>query len=420
MAAWAGSQCANRTGRGRWVALVALVACGGAAAANGPVTTDEPGSFPAAFAARSYAPGETATLALWARAPQVTVRFYRVGPEKKRAPRDDVLLGVPAGPARTVAWHKMLQLRIPPGPSGLYFARLSTKDGRLGYAVYVLRPRHLGKSRVAIIEPTNTWQAYNFRDVDGNGIGDTWYADPYYNGVDLTRPFLDHGVPPHFRHYDLGFLRWFARSGHKADFLSDDDLEHMSGKELARLYDLVVFPGHEEYVSTGTWNAIQQYRNLGGNLAFLSANDFFYRVDLRGTRIYRTGRWKDVGRSDAALIGGGYVGWFDNTYKNEPYVVTGARAAPWLFRGTGLSNGSTFGVYGIEINQRTSASPPHTLVLAQAKNLFGKGRSAQMTYYETPAGAKVFSAGAINFGGTAEYPGVSRLLANLWHRLSRP
>ena len=125
----------------------------------------------------------------------------------------------------------------------------------------------------------------------------------------------------------------------------------MSGTELAKLYDLVVFPGHEEYVTTRTWNAIQQYRNLGGNLAFLSANDFFYRVDPRGTRIYRTGRWSDVGRSDAALIGGGYVGWFDNTYKNEPYVVTGARSAPWLFHGTGLANGSSFGSYGIEINQ---------------------------------------------------------------------
>ena len=37
-------------------------------------------------------------------------------------------------------------------------------------------------------------------------------------------------------------------------------------------------------MATRTWDAIQQYRNLGGNLAFLSANDFFYRIDLRGTR----------------------------------------------------------------------------------------------------------------------------------------
>jgi hypothetical protein len=396
------------------------VACAGAAAAQGPVTTDEPGSFPAAFAARSYAPGDTASLTLWARAPRVTVRFFHVGPNLKRVRGYDQLVGVPVGAARTVPYRKTLALRVPSGPSGLYYAELTTADGRLGYAPYVLHPRRLGQSRIAVIEPTNTWEAYNFRDVDGNGIGDTWYADPSYNGVDLTRPFLDKGVPPHFRQYDLGFLQWFARTGRKADFLSDDDLERMTGRQLAKLYDLVVFPGHEEYATTSTWNAIQAYRNLGGNLAFLSANDFFYRVELRGHRIFRTGRWEDVGRSDAALIGGGYVGWFDNTWKNEPYVVTGAKAAPWLFRGTGLSNGSSFGVYGIEINQRTSASPPHTLVLAQAKNLFGPGRSAQMTYYQTPRGAKVFSAGAINFGGTAEWPGVSRLLDNLWRRLSRP
>jgi hypothetical protein len=397
-----------------------LAVVGSAAAAQGPVTSDEPGSFPAAFSARSYAPGDTASLTLWAKAPRVTVRFYRVGPNQKRVARYDELVGAAAGPARTVAWRRVLALRIPTGPSGLYYAQLTTRDGRLGYAPYVLRPLRLGASRIAVIEPTNTWQAYNFRDVDGNGVGDTWYADPSYNGVDLTRPFLDRGVPPHFRQYDLGFLQWFAGTHRSADFLSDDDLERMSGAELAKLYDLVVFPGHEEYATTGTWNAIQAYRNLGGNLAFLSANDLFYRVEKRGTRIYRTGRWKDVGRSDAALIGGGYVGWFDNTYKNEPYVVTGVKKAPWLFRGTGLTNGSSFGSYGIEINQWTGASPPHTLVLAEAKNLFGPGRSAQMTYYQTPRGAKVFSAGAINFGGSARWPVVSRLLDNLWRRLASP
>ena len=59
-------------------------------------------------------------------------------------------------------------------------------------------------------------------------------------------------------------------------------------------------------------------------------------------------------------------------------------------------------------------------MLAEAKNLFGPGRSAQMTYYQTRKGAKVFSAGAINFGGSAEWPIVSRLLDNLWRRLSTP
>ena len=41
-------------------------------------------------------------------------------------------------------------------------------------------------------------------------------------------------------------------------------------------------------------------------------------------------------------------------------------------------------------------------------------------YYQLPIGAKVFDAGAMNFGGTAELPPVRQLLENLWNRLSRP
>ena len=59
-------------------------------------------------------------------------------------------------------------------------------------------------------------------------------------------------------------------------------------------------------------------------------------------------------------------------------------------------------------------------MLAQIKNTFGKGKSAEMTYYTTRKGAKVFSAGAINFGGSAQLPVVSQLLTNLWRQLRRP
>ena len=386
-------------------------------AAPAPATTDEPGSLPAAFRQRSYAPGAAAELVLWRRTPRVTLRLYRIGAKGTR--RNDVLPGTPVGPPRTVRWRRVLTVAVPRRRSGLYFERL-TGPGLVGYAPFVLRPARLGTSRVAVIEPTNTWQAYNFRDVDGDGVGDTWYADPSYNGVDLTRPFLRRGVPPHFRAYDLGFLRWLARSGHRVDFLSDDDLDRLSARQLARLYDLIVFPGHEEYVTEHVWDAVERYRDLGGNLAFLSANDFFYRVEPRGSRIYRTGRWRDVGRSESALIGETYVGWFMNRYKNRPYAVEGGSAAAWLYRGTGLHDGDTFGSYGIEISAKDSRSPRGTVVLAEARNLFGPGRSAQMTYYRTRTGAQVFSAGVINFGGSAEWPAVSRMLENLWRRLSRP
>ena len=101
-----------------------------------------------------------------------------------------------------------------------------------------------------------------------------------------------------------------------------------------------------------------------------------------------------------------------------------ATTAPWLWEGTGLTDGSTFGQavggYGIEIDATTPDSPPGTLVLADIPDLYGPGLTAQMTYYETAAGAKVFAAGSLDFGGSATYQPMRRMLDNLWARLTSP
>ena len=78
----------------------------------------------------------------------------------------------------------------------------------------------------------------------------------------------------------------------------------------------------------------------------------------------------------------------------------------------------SFGRYGIEVDATTSVSPPGTQVLAQIPNALGPGLTAQMTYYETPAGAKVFAAGAMNFGGQLLlWPQPQQILENLWGQL---
>jgi hypothetical protein len=41
-----------------------------------------------------------------------------------------------------------------------------------------------------------------------------------------------------------------------------------------------------------------------------------------------------------------------------------------------------------------------------------------MTYYETPAGARVFAAGTLNFAASITDPAVSRLVENVWARLT--
>ena len=59
-------------------------------------------------------------------------------------------------------------------------------------------------------------------------------------------------------------------------------------------------------------------------------------------------------------------------------------------------------------------------MLARIPDLLGPGKSAEMTYYETAAGAKVFAAGALNFAASATQLPVSTMLENLWTRLSKP
>lgn len=372
----------------------------------------------AAFARSSYSSGQFATLAVSTHVRDLTLTIERAD---SLTSRDNLSVGRSFEGPVMVPSRPRLVIRIGSWPSGVYFARLESADGHVGLAPFVLRPRAFGASRIAVVLPTNTWQAYNFRDSDHDGVGDTWYASPRIDRVDVTRPFLDNGVPPHFRELDAGFLEWFDRVPRAADFFSDADLAAApSGDRLAQLYDLIVFPGHEEYVTAREYAVITRFRDLGGNLLFLSANNFFRGVRREGRWLVRLERWRDVGRPESALVGAQYLNWFQNRFPNEPLRVVGANRAPWLFQGTGLHNGSRFGRYGIEIDARTAASPAATEVLATVPDIFGPGESAEMTYYQTSNGAKVFDAGVMNFGGTAAFPIPGRMLDNLWSMLSRP
>lgn len=382
----------------------------------------------AAFDERSYSPGQDARLSVAADANALTLEILRSGPEQENTDRSDELRGVAVTEPRTHAWRSYrnragsIELKVGDWPSGLYFARLTAEDGRVGYAPFIVRPKVLGTSKVAVVLPTNTWQAYNFRDADGDGWGDTWYAGGS-PPVDLDRPYLNRGVPPRFRRYDLPFIKWLHWTGKTPDYLCDEDIARLhNGDELRRAYDLVIFPGHTEYVTEHGYDIVERYRDLGGNLIFLSANNFFWKVERRDATLRRIDLWRRQGRPESALLGSQYRANDDGT-RQGVFYVTAAEAAPWLWEGTGLKTGSTLGEYvggyGIEIDATTEHSPPETKVLAVIPNLFGLGVHAEMTYYESPAGARVFAAGAMDFGGSATFWPVRRMLENLWQHLAQ-
>jgi hypothetical protein len=380
----------------------------------------------AAFTRRSYVAGEEMELRVFADTAFLTLQFLHCGPETESSARPDEMSGVPVGEAVRIDWtgkrsaRATIRVQTASWPTGVYAARLTTEDGRIGFAPFVLRPTTLGTVRQAVIVPTNTWQAYNAYDADGDGWGDTWYAGGNLP-VLLDRPYRDRGVPPRYKRYDLPFLRWFAWTAREADFLAEDDLETIaSGDDLRRLYDLVVFPGHTEYVTTHEYDVIERFRDLGGRLMFLSSNNFFWRVDRSGDRLVRVRKWRELGRPEARLLGVQYRA-NDDGRRQGLFRVEDTAAAPWFFEGTTLVNGSTFGEtvggYGIEIDATSADSPPGTKVLCRVPDLFGPGLSAEMTYYETEVGARVFSAGTLDFCGTIMADPMRRMLENLWRRM---
>lgn len=387
---------------------------------NAPVVRVQ--GIEAGFARPSYTPGETAEVTVQTDATLLRTQVFAYGNWFRPTDKDLRSGGEAMTPPLSVDWtaHRnapaaLRVVRAGAWPSGLYFLRLSSNDGRVGYAPFVLRPSALGSTaRVAVVLATNTWQAYNFRDENGDGWGDSWYVSEKTRSVDLTRPFLDFGVPYRFGDWDLTFVAWLASTAKRVEFLSDGDLETASAEGLARAYDLIVFPGHEEYTTQHAYDLISAYRERGGNLMFLSANNFFWKVTRSSRLLTRVNLWRSLGRPEAALVGVQYVGSNHGAIQ-RPYVVADAPA--W----TGLTPGATLGSqYGIEIDARAPSSPPQVQVLARIPDLLGLGRTAEMTYYETPAGAKVFAAGTLNFAASLDRPDVSGFVDAVWSRLAAP
>jgi hypothetical protein len=260
-----------------------------------------------------------------------------------------------------------------------------------------------------------TRERSNFR-ADRDGRAGSWYVDKRVSSVRLGRAFLDRGVPYGLRNH-LGFLTWLQRTGRNVDYLSQWDLEQVSSAAaLEDAYDLIVFAGHHEYVTAEEYDLVEGYRDLGGNLVFLSANNFVWRVERKGDLLVKSSRWRHLDRPEAALVGVQYVG-------NQPsprgaWVVRKTPARSWLFAGTDLRVGSGFGRGGVEIDQVTGASRRGVRVVAEIPHLFGPGMKAQMTYYETARGARVFAAGAFHLTRSViSDPVVWRMLENLWARM---
>jgi hypothetical protein len=478
----------------------------------------------------SVAPGDAAGLHVSTDAGPVAVEVAREGARREILWRAG---GVdagdhpvpPAASAEGCAWP--IAIEIPVGRdwrSGYYSVVLTAGDER-AHAFLVVRPGGSGpRADTILVLSTTTWNAYN-----------DWGGPCLYTGgtqVSFERPmargFLDKPEPVerkmqsvpdreamHYIHwarerglsdwsggagwfqYERPFVRWAEANGYTLDVAISQDLEqHPEVLDGHRLYLSV---GHDEYWSWGMREALDRFTTGGGNAAILSGNTCYWQVRFdEGLRTmtgfkYRADEDPVVGTDDERRVTSCWsdrrIGWSEThtiglTFTRGGYSRYGLgvprasggytvhRPDHWLFEGTDLRYGDTFGAPdaivsyevdgcelamedGLPVPTRADGAPASLEVLATAparlwaqdeqpsryahepgelenaaQTVFGEGwrdhvhrltnNHAVLGVFGTPGGGTVVNVGVTDwvYGLVGPDPDVDRITRNVLDRLS--
>lgn len=268
------------------------------------------------------------------------------------------------------AWPVTAQFTVPAAwPSGYYAARFPTNGGTRSI-IFVVRAALPGlASRVVLVSPTNTYEAYN--QFGGKSVYDSIST----NGerahiVSFNRPYFDNFGLGRYPAWERHFVEWLTAEDIPFEVITDDDLANPS---IIQQYRLVVLPGHSEYWSLEARQSLETFVNAGGNAAVFGGNSMWWqsRVDLeaRQLTVYKAANLDPLNGVDNTRV---TVNWFDSpvfhpenfilgtSFRNGGYAnvypgtttalpveertpFTVVDASSWLFNGTSLLNGQTFG-----------------------------------------------------------------------------
>jgi hypothetical protein len=329
---------------------------------------------------------------------------------------------------------------------GCYYADLveqvtATRDVRA--AMWIVRNPHRS-GRVLVRLPTNTYQAYN--DWGGHSL--------YPNGDDERRGLIvsfDRPTPPDFFEYDAYLVAWLEGQAAKlggVDYACNFDFH--ADPDLMDPYALVICGGHDEYWSGEEFTAFERrIFHQGRSVAFFGADTAYCQIrygdldrppggEARGRQLvcYKTAYDPIVRRAGAAgpdllatrnfrhgarrpetmLLGGAYQNWFEPASDQRPAYKVARTDLPF-FAGTGWTVGDVAApVIGYEWDNRdpeadgkrlwqagrsANAAIPEddikVLFRGEAVGADGQPGVAEATWYVSPAGAKVFNAGAVRW-----------------------
>jgi hypothetical protein len=271
-----------------------------------------------------------------------------------------------------------------------------------------------------LVWPYLTWRAYNRYDANLNGRPDSWYQFWRQRRVSLLGPILPGGREDDFQ-AAVPFSRWLCSRRPRVQSVTDVELGRVPLSVLRR-YAAVIYPGHSEYYEPSTWDLLRRYRDGGGHLVFLQANPFYRQVRLVRGRNAMAMMDLDAreGRSDFGLAGVGYDGCCFPRSRATRYVAARGRAferVRWLFRGTGIGPGQSFGYAGSESDRIDPELTPHDHVVAAEATIAGNHGVVNAALVWSRAGrGEVFATGNYSFLRMRRSL-TWTLLDNVWRKL---
>ena len=276
---------------------------------------------------------------------------------------------------------------------------------------------------------------------------------------------------------DGHLLTWLDQMGVDYDIITDREL-HEDGLASLQCYNVVTTGCHPEYHTANTLDAIEAYRDQGGNLMYLGGNGFYWRVALHksatgaieirrgegGIRAWAAepgeyfnafdgnygGMWRRNGRPPQTIAGLGFTaqGNFTGSYYRRLEASEDPEVA-WIFEGIdeeiiggfGLSGGGAAGFELDRVDYRLG-TPEEAVIIARSENHdnetvlvpeemlthvtnWAKESTedlirADMIYYKALGGGQIFSTGSITYCGSLPWNGgdnnISRLTMNVLKR----
>lgn len=341
-------------------------------------------------------------------------------------------------------WHATLSFPIPTAlASGVYVVKLHASTGAESDCMFVLRSQLPPRLLVEI--PTATYEAYN-----------AWGGDSLYPGrklvgvtgttqgveVSYDRPYASQTGAGQFFIRDVAAVRFLERYGYPVGYTTIESIDGEPAQILNPAHPThpraVIDVGHSEYWSAGDERAFAHARDDGASLLFMSSDTMAWRVRFArataassqaGARDHRIVAYKqfvahDPDRADptglfpqggAGLTGSAYDGCITPRLEvaGPPrYRYYAWRASPslrpgWLFAGTGITPSTSIpGIVGYELDERTAATPPGTLLVGAGTDVpCGSelepspvhGSVAETTLYTARSGALVFATGTLGW-----------------------